>query len=70
MAAVRPIALKKSVFERSSLRWQKAAVGLDEASAASYRRDGCRHRHQLGELAEVLSCSGEVELVAGTIWPA
>jgi hypothetical protein len=39
---------------------------VDEASGASCRRGWRRHRHQLGEFSEVLSGSGEVELVAGT----
>jgi hypothetical protein len=41
-----------------------------ECRVASGRRDRRRHRDQLGELAEVLGCGGEMELVAGTVRPS
>src|SRR6266849_2462619 len=43
---------------------------VDEAAAASCHGDDRRPGDQLGELAEVLGSGGEVELVAGSAWPA
>ena len=43
---------------------------VDEAGAASCHRNERRRGDQLGEFSEVLGGSGEVELIAGTVWAA
>jgi hypothetical protein len=61
-----PMLLKKSAGERSGRgRWD--TVGRCRGSGW---HAVLGHRDKLGELAEVLGCGGEVELVTGAIRPA